>query len=210
MNLTTTQAGFTPTPIQINKKWVANNWNLPYRTGDNRKIAGGIGVSSRSERGFTLIELLVVIAIIGILASTVLASLNTARSKAKVASAKSELRQVRNAIALLEDDTGKWPNGCPIAETNNPEVAIDNALAGIKATPTVGCTEDSDNSNNPTCNAPIVCQWTAQDIANWKGPYMQTPVDPWGRSYWFDPDYKADPVTNLREDCNETTGTFSS
>src|SRR3990167_3071521 len=56
----------------------------------------------------------------------------------------------------------------------------------------------------------IVCQWTAQDIANWKGPYMQTPVDPWGRSYWFDPDYKADPVTNLREDCNETTGTFSS
>ena len=164
----------------------------------------------RKKEGFTLIELLVVIAIIGILTSTVLASLNTAREKAKIAAAKAELRQVRNAIALLEDDTGKWPNGCPIAETNNPEVAIDNALAGIKATPTVGCTEDSDNSNNPTCNAPIVCQWTAQDIANWKGPYMQTPVDPWGRSYWFDPDYKADPVTNLREDCNETTGTFSS
>lgn len=168
--------------------------------------------SKTSLAGFTLIELLVVIAIVGILASTVLASLNTAREKAKIAAVKSELREIRNAIALLEDDTGKWPNGCPVGGTANPEVALDTPDAGIKGTtpPTVGCTDDSNDANNPTCDSGIICQWTAENVANWRGPYMETPVDPWGRSYWFDPDYKADPATDLREDCNETTGAFSS
>jgi prepilin-type N-terminal cleavage/methylation domain-containing protein len=58
---------------------------------------------NRKGRGFTLIELLVVIAIIGVLSSVVLASLNSARGKARDAKRRSDLVQVRTALELYYD-----------------------------------------------------------------------------------------------------------
>ena len=56
--------------------------------------------------GFTLIELLVVIAIIGVLASVVLASLNSARQKARDARRAADVRQLVLAMNLYIDSTG--------------------------------------------------------------------------------------------------------
>jgi len=61
------------------------------------------------KRGFTLIELLVVIAIIGLLSSIVLASLNTARAKARDAQRESEIEQLRTALAMYYADHGVYP-----------------------------------------------------------------------------------------------------
>ena len=57
----------------------------------------------RTKKGFTLIELLVVIAIIGILASIVLASLNTARIKSRDARRIADIKQIQIALELYFD-----------------------------------------------------------------------------------------------------------
>ncbi len=62
------------------------------------------------KRGFTLIELLVVIAIIGILSSVVLASLNTARSRARDAQRQSDIQNVYRALQLYWLDNNAYPS----------------------------------------------------------------------------------------------------
>ena len=69
-------------------------------------------IKNTLKRGFTLIELLVVIAIIGILASVVLASLNSARDKGEDAAIKSNLNNARAQAALFYDDNGDYAGVC--------------------------------------------------------------------------------------------------
>ncbi|HSE35290.1 MAG TPA: type II secretion system protein [Candidatus Paceibacterota bacterium] len=77
----------------------------------------------QTKRGFTLIELLVVIAIIGILSAVVLASLQTARQKARDARRISDINQVQLALELYFDANQSYP------VTGASPYAIPNALA---------------------------------------------------------------------------------
>ncbi|MBX9906867.1 type II secretion system GspH family protein [Patescibacteria group bacterium] len=61
------------------------------------------------KKGFTLIELLVVISIIALLASVVLTSLNSARSKGRDTKRISDLRQVANALELYRSANSDYP-----------------------------------------------------------------------------------------------------
>lgn len=88
------------------------------------------------QRGFTLIELLVVIAIIGILASVVLASLNSAREKGADAAASSSLNNARAQAELYysEQDPNSYEGVCAGGASANGIAA--NIQAATDAIPT--------------------------------------------------------------------------
>jgi prepilin-type N-terminal cleavage/methylation domain-containing protein len=75
------------------------------------------------NRGFTLIELLVVIAIIGILASIVLSSLNTARNKGADAKVQAELSNMRAATEVYYTSHGSYG----IDETSDDVCHVDSS-----------------------------------------------------------------------------------
>lgn len=92
------------------------------------------------KSGFTLIELLVVVAIIGILASVVLASLNTARAKGSDAAIKANLANIRPQAELYYDNNSGYSSaaiatlpatGCTTATSVFMDATITNAIAAI-------------------------------------------------------------------------------
>ena len=65
---------------------------------------------NRKHKGFTLIEMLIVIVVIAILALIVIPRLLGAGRKAKEATLRGDLHQLRNAIQQFEADLGDYPS----------------------------------------------------------------------------------------------------
>jgi prepilin-type N-terminal cleavage/methylation domain-containing protein len=63
----------------------------------------------KDNKGFTLVELLVVVAIIGLLASIIIVSLNSARTRAKDARRLSDIRAIISALELYYHDNEQYP-----------------------------------------------------------------------------------------------------
>lgn len=90
------------------------------------------------KKGFTLIELLVVVAIIGILASVVLASLNTARAKGANAAVKANLANARAQAEIFYDSNTAAINTYTGVCTTGPVGGVNGIGANIDAAEKAG------------------------------------------------------------------------
>lgn len=116
----------------------------------------------KNQKGFTLIELLVVISVIGLLASVMMALFNIARERSKLGKAKKDIQTLSTAMLAYKGDVGELPpRGDLCSSCNDPP--------------------------NSSWTA-VIDALTANDGANWQGPYLggRIDFDPWGRYYGYD------------------------
>ncbi len=129
---------------------------------------------SRYTKAFTLIELLVVISIISLLASIVLASLNSARAKARDARRESDIHNLQIAIQLYYDTNGEYPpitpdaGVCPACWDNSTNGFMGNLVPNYLSQQILDPENINYYYNYQLGNASSLCPANTKAVLNWR------------------------------------------
>jgi prepilin-type N-terminal cleavage/methylation domain-containing protein len=130
-------------------------------------------VGFQYEKGFSLIELIFVIAIISLISSVVLASLGTAKERARYTKAKVDISQISKLITVAKGESRR--TGISITGTSNSGFSCEG-IGSIQALPlSHGCWTAYTAAISSLNTA-------ANNIYKLNSP----PVDPWGAPYLID------------------------
>jgi prepilin-type N-terminal cleavage/methylation domain-containing protein len=135
-----------------------------------------------SRRGFTIIEIIVVVAIFGLLASIVMASVKSAKTKSQIAVAKSDMATFAKILAIAQGESGKTF----LKMSQDGGASIPNCSECVAA-----CQGGADLRNIPTSHA-CYAEWAkviagVQMNASGLGNSLNSLLrDQWGSPYLVD------------------------
>ena len=142
------------------------------------------------NRGFSLIEMVVVLAIIAILAAIITPMIISYVDRARINSARNDVRNIAAAVISFNTDTRVWPiyessgeipNGAAfdVMVTVGDDAALDSGLTSTL------WTSGSSGDLRATVNENSLGLSTS-GRRGWNGGYMNDILeDPWGTKYYF-------------------------
>ena len=116
----------------------------------------------RNRKGFTLIELLIVVVIIGILAAIAIPKFANTKDKAKLASIKTDLRNIQSTEEAYLSDSGFYS-----ASASSFQASQGNTITFAGADSSgynVSVTNSSISSGNKTCHVEVGSMATSTTV----------------------------------------------
>lgn len=135
-------------------------------------------------QGFSFIETLLVMAAIGTMALIALPKLSQLWERAKVTTARENVKSLQVALQRMSEDTQRHPGQSVdllIGPGKRPEHDgdTDTIIWGVTGAST-GSLADHLSQNNAGYTV-----WNPGQGVGWNGPYLHTiPEDPWGNQFW--------------------------
>ncbi|MHB1225074.1 MAG: type IV pilin protein [Gemmatimonadaceae bacterium] len=112
-------------------------------------------MQKNTRKGFTLIELLIVVVIIGILAAIAIPKFAATKDKAKLATVKTDVRNIMSAMEAAASNTGSYPVTLVLGTdytVSNGNVAT---IVGVANGYTVSVVNDGITTDDNTCSVGV-------------------------------------------------------